>query len=174
MKRLFRSGLILIIACFTVAYSVAAIEEKEALKIAANGADSFIEKTLGGIEYFEAIKNNKVTGYRVRVNADGYNAHIRMIVGVDLNGIIQDVQILEQNETSGSGSKINEIKPGEKDPYFLRQFKGKNAGSVVLKKNIDAITGATISSNAVTYAINKTVGRLMSLLSSHQSKLGEK
>ena len=139
-------------------------DEQEKLKTIIPSADSFVQKTAGGIEYFEAIKGNTVIGYCVRVTGNGYNGYIRMIVGVDPNGTIQGVAILEHNETPGLGARINETNPGEKEPWFLKQFRGKNARTVAIKKDIDAVTGATISSLAVTESVRKTVEELFSKL----------
>jgi Na+-translocating ferredoxin:NAD+ oxidoreductase subunit G len=132
-------------------------EEENALKIVMAGADSFTEKSVDGITYFEAIKGTELVGYCVKVIASGYNGYIRMIVGVDPKGIIKGLEVLEQSETPGLGSKITEIRPGEKEPYFLAQFKGKLAETLAIKKNIDAITGATITSKAVTDAVKNTL-----------------
>lgn len=134
-----------------------ALEEKEALEAILPEADSFKEKSVDGIEYFEASKDGVLKGYCLRVTGNGYGGFIRMLVGVNLQGVIEGVEVLEQNETPGLGSNINQIKPGEKEPWFLRQFKGKQAADVEVKKNIDAVTGATISSKAVTDAVRKTV-----------------
>jgi electron transport complex protein RnfG len=136
-------------------------EEKEGLECILPEADNFIEKKIDGIEYFEAMKGDGLVGYCVRVTGNGYGGFIRMIVGIDQNGKIEGISILEHQETPGLGAKINEIKPGEKDPWFLRQFKGKDASAVELKKDIDAITGATISSRAVTEAAKKTVSAFL-------------
>ncbi len=46
----------------------------------------------------------------------------------------------------------------------MKQFKGKPARTIAVKKDIDAITGATISSKAVTDAIRKTVDDLLTKL----------
>ena len=140
------------------------MEEQSALRSIMPGADSFNEEAKDGIEYFEALKGKTVVGYCVRVTGSGYNGYIRMIAGVDPNGTIEGVAVLEHSETPGLGAKINEIRPGESEPWFLKQFKGKNAGTIAIKKNIDAITGATISSKAVTDAIRKTVDDLLTKL----------
>lgn len=137
------------------------IEEQEALKAILPEADNFAAKTANGIDYFEALKGSDVTGYCVKVTGAGYAGYMRMIVGIDTNGIIKGIRILEHQETPGLGAKINETSPGEKEPYFLRQFKGKQARTIAVEKDIDAITGATISSRAVTDAINKTVGEFL-------------
>ncbi len=140
------------------------IEEENALKSIMPSADSFSEKAMDGIEYFEALKGKTPVGYCVRVVGSGYNGYIRMIAGVDLNGTIEGVAVLEHSETPGLGAKINEIRPGESEPWFLKQFKGKPVRTIAVKENIDAITGATISSKAVTDAIRKTVDDLLSKL----------
>ena len=136
-------------------------EEQAALKKIMPEADSFEAKSAGDIEYFDASKDSVLVGYCIKVTGAGYSGYMRIIVGIDTNGIIKGVNILEHQETPGLGSKINEIKPGDTEPYFLRQFKGKQARTVAVKKDIDAITGATISSKAVTDAINKTVNEFM-------------
>jgi electron transport complex protein RnfG len=136
-------------------------EEQAALKAIIPSADSFSEKSIGGIEYFDAKKGGETIGYCIRVVANGYNGYIRMILGIDKAGIIKGMDVLEQYETPGLGSKIDEVRPGEKDPWFLRQFIGKHAATVTIKKDVDAITGATISSKAVTDAANKTVGEFL-------------
>ena len=137
-------------------------EENAALKEILPGADAFKEKSVDGIEYFDAMKGGDLVGYCVRVVANGYNGYIRIVVGIDRSGVIKGVQVLEQYETPGLGSKITEVRPGEKDAWFLRQFKGKSAATVTLKKDVDAITGATISSRAVTNAVRDTVTEFLS------------
>lgn len=178
MNQLIKFGLILGVICLAATLILAVTyeitkpkieeqlktEEHNALRSIMPSADSFSEKVLDGTEYFEALKGKTVVGYCVRVTGSGYSGYIRMIAGVDLNGTIQGVAVLEHSETPGLGAKINEIKPGESEPWFLKQFKGKNARVIAVKKDIDAITGATISSKAVTDAIHKTVDDLLSKL----------
>lgn len=139
-------------------------EEQDALKAIMPQADSFSEKTIEGIEYFEALKGKSIAGYCIRVVGTGYNGYIRMIVGIDTNGTIQGLEVLEQSETPGLGAKINEVRQGENEPWFLRQFKGKDAKTIEVKKDIDAITGATISSRAVTDAVRKTVEEFLTTI----------
>ena len=175
MNQMIKFGLILGIICLAATLVLAVTyeitkpkiedqlnsEEQNALKAIMPQADSFNEKTLDGIEYFEAIKSKNIIGYCVRVVGSGYNGYIRMIVGIDTNGIIQGLEVLEHSETPGLGAKIDEIKQGETEPGFLKQFKGKNARTIEVKKDIDAITGATISSKAVTDAVRKTVSEFL-------------
>jgi electron transport complex protein RnfG len=178
MSQLIKFGLILGVICLAATLVLAVTyevtkpkieeqlknEERSALKSIMPSADSFNEKAMDGIEYFEALKGKTVVGYCVRAVGSGYSGYIRMIAGVDLDGTIEGVAVLEHSETPGLGAKINEIKPGESEPWFLKQFKGKNAGAIAVKKDIDAITGATISSKAVTDAIRKTAEELLTKL----------
>lgn len=171
MKQIAKFGIILGAICLTATLVLALtyhvtkpkiekqmrLEEEEALNAILPKADSFVEKKVDGIEYFEAMKGNSLVGYCVRVTGNGYGGFIRMVVGVNLNGVIEGLEIIENQETPGLGAKIDEPKPGEKRSWFLRQFEGKPAKSVEVKKNIDAITGATISSSAVTDAVRKGV-----------------
>jgi len=174
MSQLIKFGLVLGIICLVatlvlaVTYEVTKpkiegqlkTEEQSALRSIMPLADSFNEKKLDGIEYFEALKEKTLVGYCVRVMGSGYSGYIRIMAGVDLDGTIEGVAVLEHSETPGLGAKINEIRPGETEPWFLKQFKGKNVRAIAVKKNIDAITGATISSKAVTDAIRKTTDDL--------------
>jgi len=136
-------------------------EEQEALKAIMPEADSFKPGAVGGIEYFEAMNGPALVGYCLKVTGSGYGGYMHIIVGIDTGGVIKGLRILQHMETPGLGSKINEIRLGESEPYFLKQFIGKNARTISVGNGIDAITGATISSKAVTDAINKTVTEFM-------------
>ena len=178
MSQLVKFGLILGVICLAatlvlaVTYEVTKpkiekqlkMEEENALRSIMPSADSFNEKNLDGIEYFEALKGKTVVGYCIRITGNGYSGYIRLIAGIDINGTIGGVAILEHSETPGLGAKIAEIRPGESEPWFLKQFKGKDARDIAIKKNIDAITGATISSKVVTDAIRKSADDLLNRL----------
>lgn len=171
MKQLIKFGLILGSICLIATLVLAVTyemtkpkidaqrraEEQAALNKIIPDAGSFEAKKAGDIEYFEALKDGVSVGYCIKATGSGYAGYIRMMVGIDPNGIIKGVRILEHQETPGLGSKIAETRPGEAEPHFLKQFRGKQAKTVTVRKDVDAITGATISSKAVTDAINKTV-----------------
>ena len=78
-----------------------------------------------------------------------------MIIGMLMDGTVTGYKVIEQKETPGLGSKIAEKK-------FAGQFVGLNAyqDQFKLQKDggeIDAVTGATISSRAVIDAVQKAV-----------------
>ncbi|NLG11664.1 MAG: RnfABCDGE type electron transport complex subunit G [Elusimicrobia bacterium] len=88
----------------------------------------------------------------------GYGGPIVIKAGFDIDSKIKDVRILEETETPGLGVKI-------KEKTFLDQFTGKSGNMLYLKKynsegTIDAITGATISSKAVSDGIIKAQERI--------------
>ncbi|MCM8781536.1 MAG: RnfABCDGE type electron transport complex subunit G [Candidatus Omnitrophica bacterium] len=173
-----RFGIILGIICLTATLVLAVTyqitrpkieerlrqEEQEALRQIIPEADFFNEKTVDKIDYFDALKRNNLIGYGIKITTNGYNGFIRLIVGIDLNGVIKGIRVIEHRETPGLGARINEIKPGEKDAWFLRQFIGKSARTIEIRKDIDAVTGATISSKAVADAVNKMVNEFLSKL----------
>lgn len=97
----------------------------------------------------------------IKACANGYGGPINMLITIDPEGKISNIRILGHNETEGIGARICE-------QDFLNQFKGKAADEVITRKGVDAITGATISSNAVIEAAGKAVKEY---LSRHPSKL---
>jgi electron transport complex protein RnfG len=91
--------------------------------------------------------NPQDIGFIVEGFGKGYSSYIHVLASVDKDFLIQKISILGHAETPGLGDEI------EKD-YFLDQFVGKNADNLVVVKSetqdqIQAITGATISSRAV-------------------------
>ena len=85
------------------------------------------------------------------VSRVGYSGDIKLLLGVDTLGRLTGLTVLEHSETPGLGAKI--IAPG-----FLAQFKGRSLSNTrwaVTSDNgdIDAITGATISSRAMADAV---------------------
>ena len=90
-----------------------------------------------------------VVGYAVETaSKNGFSGMIRMVVGFDATGRVLNVNVLEQNETPGLGTKMAD----EGNPLFA-SFEGRNPGEMKLavKKDggdVDALTAATISSRA--------------------------
>lgn len=107
-------------------------------------ADSFNQLTVdempeGGVDVYEATNGS---GYVVTAQAKGYGGMLKVMVGIDSNGLITGTEVLENNETQGLGSKVSEH-------AFMDQYIGKNSNL----EGIEAIGGTTISSNAFTKAV---------------------
>jgi Na+-translocating ferredoxin:NAD+ oxidoreductase subunit G len=96
------------------------------------------------------------SGEAIVVKPRGYSSEIEMMVGIDPQGKVSGVKILSQKETPGLGADV--AKPG-----FLDQFKGKSVkDKLAAKQDIDAITGATISSRAVCKGVKDALARSQS------------
>ena len=83
------------------------------------------------------------SGYVFMLTTKGYGGDMKLICGMKADGTIEQCKTLSHAETSGLGSKTAE------DPY-RNQYCGKNADTL---SEVDAITGATISSTAYKNAI---------------------
>ncbi len=97
---------------------------------------------------------NKI-GYVMTVaTQEGYGGKIVISLGYSVDGVVQGMEVLELNETAGLGSKAG-------DESFKSQFAGKQVEQFEYTKSgaskeneIDVITGATITTNAVVSAVN--------------------
>ena len=100
---------------------------------------------------YEAQVGGAGAGYAIKVVASGSQGKIEMMVGVDSEGAVTGVSIVKNAETAGIGSKVMENQNG-----VLDQFIGRSAadGTLAVGTNVDAITGATVSSKGVTAGVN--------------------
>lgn len=99
------------------------------------------------IEIYTAFFNNEYVGSAIVSSSNnGFSGLIKIMVGFNPKGEIQNIVVLEQKETPGLGTKM-------KDEKFIQQFREKDPSSFNLKVekdggDVDAITGATITSRA--------------------------
>jgi len=92
-------------------------------------------------------------GFAFLAVGKGYGGNIDILVGLEDETTVRGITIVSHLESPGLGARITES-------AFTDQFTGENIDDVVLKRDggqIDAITGATISSGAVVDAIKATV-----------------
>ncbi len=93
-------------------------------------------------------------GYVVTVtDSEGYGGNIQITVGITSDGTVNGISILSISETAGLGMRATE-------PEFYGQYEGKQTEKFAVSKDggdgepIDALSGATITSRAVTGAVN--------------------
>ena len=118
-------------------------------------ADDFEKCSDGGIEYYTAIKGGDTAAYIFTESAKGYGGDVSVMTAVKPDGTIAGVAILDvSGETPGLGQ--NAAKES-----FYSQYAGLKKGVSLLKNGakaenyeVDAVTGATITSTAVTRAVN--------------------
>ena len=136
-----------------------AVETQDASKKQVlSSADSFseekqVEKDGVSYTYYDVLASDgSVVGYVFVTSAKGYGGDISVMVGVLGDGTVAGVNILSINETAGLGMNA-------KNQSFLDQFLGKSGEIGVAKNNpsdteIQALTGATITSSAMATAVN--------------------
>lgn len=116
--------------------------------------DEVFASEIEGVVVYTATKEGHAVGYAIEgASESGFNGTIRLLVGFEPNGTIYDIDVLEQNETPGLGSKMC-----DEDNVLLKSLKGKRAHRVkfTLRSeggSVDAISHATISSRAYIEAV---------------------
>jgi Na+-translocating ferredoxin:NAD+ oxidoreductase RnfG subunit len=97
--------------------------------------------------YLEVLNEKGVLGYVFILNVIGESQPITFAIGVTADGTLQDVQVMVYREPQGEAIQ---------EKRFRKQFVGKCAKDpITLDKDIDAISGATISSRSATFAARK-------------------
>ena len=126
------------------------LEVTDAVSSAAAAAGATVENL------YEATDGGQTIGHAVKIVASGSQGNIEMVVGVDADGAVTGVSIVSNSETSGIGSKVMNNDPLPSGTGVLDQFIGKSAadGTLTIGSNVDAISGATVSSRGVTTGVN--------------------
>ena len=137
-------------------------EKKEAVNQAAYKEVLPEATALTKMELPEGVSENilevyeDAAGYAMKVMGSGYGGDMEIAMGLTPEGEIVAVKIISSSETAGLGQKAG-------DESFKGQYTGKNASMVLevtkqaasAENQIEAISGATITSDAVTAAINE-------------------
>lgn len=109
-------------------------------------------------EYYDAQKDGHTIGYLASTFGKGYSSYISILVAVDPDIKVKQISILSHGETPGLGDEI------EKE-YFKKKYEGKTLEQLEVVKiegtdKVLAISGATISSRAVTRGVKEAVSFL--------------
>ena len=169
-KEILKPTLALFLICAVAAFLLALTNDKTAARIdeiavqAQNDARAMLfpeaasfgeEKAVGDETYVEALDAaGNVLGYTFTTAAKGYGGDVQVMTGVTADGTVANIEILDvSNETPGLGQNA-------KKDSFKAQFSGKSGeigvstASKSAPNGIDALTGATYTSRAVTAAVN--------------------
>lgn len=131
-------------------------------------ADSYSQLDENGLVFEAVNENGESAGVVVVTYASGYGGQIQVMTGITSDGRVSGVNILEMNETPGLGAKA-------KESSFLAQYKGSAGSDMSVTKDggsIDAISGATITSRAVTQAVNEALETARPYLEKINSQTG--
>ena len=168
------------------------IDVMNSLPIIVPNADNYSEeKEINGIKYFEGLnKKSEVIAYALHGEKQGYQSMIKFMVGIDTKGKVLGLRILEHGETPGLGARITELgnektvkqfveevfskdkktEESAPEPWFTAMFKNKFYKKLYVSKiesdkdAITAITGATITSVAVTDGVKEQVEKFFKLI----------
>ena len=162
--------LLLAVTNVLTADRIAANSEKVAAESRSKvlAAQSYEQLDEAGNVYAAVLENGEYAGVVVATESNGYGGAIKVMTGIRLDGSVSGVNILEMSETPGMGAKA-------KEDSFLAQYKGAAEPDMSVKKDggtIDAISGATITSRAVTNAVNEALKTAKPYLETLNNKTG--
>ena len=101
------------------------------------------------VNFYEALSNGRVAGYAYRSSERGKHGRIHYVVYLDPKGTVLSVEVVSSSEKRGRAVA------GKR---FLAQYRGKAAGDPLsVGRDISGISGATISSKAVTRGVREAV-----------------
>ena len=163
-NKIFKPIVVLCAICIVITGALAATNSVtapiiEAATIAAQNAariellpeaDGFTSVEVGVENVSDVSVSNNGVGTVITSAGKGYGGTITVMTAFTPDGVIKQIKITEQSETAGLGSKI------VSEASFQESFAGLPAAPFTVN-DIDAISGATISSKAVTAAVNSAV-----------------
>ncbi len=115
---------------------------------------------LDGVNNVYAIYDNEAwIGYAVDLDSRGFGGVINMIVGIGTDGTVAGVRVISHSETPGLGSKATLAD-------YLKNYVGVGE-QLTIKQDIDAVSGATISSKAVLAGVNLALSLGLGGVSAH-------
>ena len=128
-------------------------------------ADRFDEVEFDNPDFPTVLTVHKAegVGYVVTSKFSGAQGNITMAVGVDNDFKCTGISVIEHSETSGLGA--NAASTGEVGVNFRKQFVGQDESIALANAggSIDALTGATITSRAITEAVATSIQAVKTL-----------
>ncbi|MGI6538639.1 MAG: RnfABCDGE type electron transport complex subunit G [Caldicoprobacterales bacterium] len=166
LKMGFKLLLITVIATFALALTQMITEEpikvraekasNEARTAVLSSADEFIELEVDEEAYpnviraFKGLADGNLEGYVFQVSNRGYGGNLEVLVGFNNEGTLSGLRVISHKETPGLGAKVQ-------DSHYCEQYKGLPVDEEISSNEINVISGATVSSNAVTSAVNHAI-----------------
>lgn len=144
------------------------ISVDDALHIVFPSANKYEKMKTGNFEFYMTYNENKISGIAYRSEGKGYEGPITLFIGLKPDfETIYGLTVLEHCETPGFGTRIlsDPSKPADKN-WFLKQFTGKKihrALTLIHNKEpesaseIEAVSGATVTSQTIVNIVNKSV-----------------
>ena len=114
------------------------------------GSETFTVEPYAGEDANIVSVHKGETGFVIETKVYGYAGDITMLVGVSTEGTVTGLVVRHLSETYGLGRNALT------DTDFLAQFLN-TSGEAAVGETVDALTGATVTSKAVTRAVNSAV-----------------
>ena len=114
------------------------------------GSTDFVVEPYTGEDALVRSVHKADEGFVIETVTQGYADEITVLVGVDNDGAVTGIVVKEMHETLGLGMN------GLTDWEFLAQYLG-TSGEAEVGSNVDALTGATVTSKAITRCVNSAV-----------------
>ncbi len=166
---------ILTLVCLACAFFLSLVQDLAAKKIAANAekrisraissltpdSDHLKQLVIGEDIIYELFnRKNRLIGYGFLAQGQGYQGKIKLLAVIDPSlSHLGGIEVVDSLETPGLGAKIAESQ-------FKEQFKRLRVSvEIDSTKDIQAITGATVSSRAVVSILNKRIETLKEQIS---------
>ncbi len=102
------------------------------------------------LEAYKGLDGSQTVGYTFKLSGKGYGGDLEIIAGIRTNGKLAGIRILQNSETPGLGAESQK-------PEFYEQYSGKSASKPLENEDISAITGATVTTHAVTNTVNTAI-----------------
>ena len=134
-----------------VAETNAQAEHQRLLQTLLPGSENFLVEPYAGEDVNIRSVHKGETGFVIETATNGYAGEIVMLVGVHNDGYVTGLVIRRMEETPGLGGKALT------DWQLLSQFL-KTQGDAEVGTNVDAVTGATVTSKAIARCVNSAVG----------------
>lgn len=115
------------------------------------GSTSFAEEPYDGEDANIQFVYKSEAGFVVGTRTAGYAGDLTMLIGVNNDGAVTGLQVRSMEETAGLGAEALT------DWEFLSQFLNTQ-GDTEVGTNVDAISGATVTSKAIARSVNSAVG----------------
>jgi len=165
-NKVFKPIVVLCVICIVITGALAATNSvtkpiiDEAIRVAQENArkellpeaDGFtLVENLNVSDVVEAYTADNGVGVVVTSTGKGYGGTMTVMVAFTPEGTIKQIKVTEQAETKGIGSKV------AGDSSFWTRYEGLEAKPLELGKDVDALSGATVSSKALTGAVNAAI-----------------
>jgi electron transport complex protein RnfG len=140
-------------------------QKEQSMRELVPAATSFV-KIEGKEDWYKAEKDGQVLAYLILTHEKGFDGHVKLFMAATPDQKVIGYKVLSHRETPGLGDQAFK-------PKFSSQFVGKSHANLEVVKiheegKITAITGATITSRAVTLAVKKALIELENYINTNK------